>query len=173
MKFTFEDSIELQEFLSTAPDADLLELAKEHLDCFSGQFCDFENYLWDEEDFYEFIPLLVVTEGTNISKESLIYLRDNLDSGSDGDRFSRMMGALWMAHPDYDFNEPIVPYTALQAYEFTLYAPNRKFLELVYQSYSHEDIFDAIRWDAKNEQNYVLQDQVDKYEALIAEKMKL
>ena len=173
MKFTFEDSLELQAFLSTAPDADLLELAKEHFTCFSDEFCDFENYLWEEEDYYEFIPLLVVQLGTNISKESLIYIRDHLDSGGDGDRYMRMMGALWMAHPDYDFNEELAPYNREQAYEFTIYAPNRKFLELVYQSYSHEEILQFAQYDANNEQNYVNQDDVDNYDALIAEKMKL
>ena len=173
MKFKFEDSIELQEFLSTASDAELLELAKEHMTCISGEFCEFETYLWEEEEFYEFIPLLVITEGKNISKDSLLYLRDNLNSGGDGERYARIMGALWMAHPDYDFNEPIVPYTREQAYEFTLSAPNRAFLEIVYKTYSHEEIVESAEYDAANDQNYVNEKDLQKYDELIATKMKL
>ena len=173
MKFKFEDSIELQEFLSTASDEELLELAKEHMNCISEEFCEFETYLWEEEGFNEFIPLLVITEGKNISKESLLYLRDNLNSGGDGERYARIMSALWMAHPDYDFNEPIVPYTREQAYEFTLSAPNRAFLEIAYKTYSHEEIVESAQYDATNEQNYVNEKDLLKYEELIAAKMKL
>ena len=173
MKFNFEDSTELQDFLATASDKDLLELAREHLTCISDAFCEFERYLWDEEDFYEFIPLLVITEGKNISKESLLFLRDNLDSGGDGERYARIMSALWMSHPDYDFNEPIVPYTREQAYEFTLDAPNRAFLEIVYKTYSHEEIVESAQYDAANDQNYVNEKDLLKYEELIAAKMKL
>lgn len=173
MKYEFEDSVELQQFLSTASDEDLLELAKEHTSCISGEFCEFERYLWDEEDFYAFIPLLVITEGKNISKDSLLYLRDNLNSGGDGERYARIMSALWMAHPDYDFNEPIVPYTREQAYEFTLSAPNRAFLEIVYKTYSHEEIVESAEYDAANDQNYVNEKDLQKYDELIAAKMKL
>jgi hypothetical protein len=173
MTFKFEDSAELQEFLASASDEDLLQLAKEHLTCISDEFCEFETYLWDEEDFYEFIPLLVITEGRNISKESLLYLRDNLNSGSDGERYARIMDALWMAHPDYDFNEPIVPYTREQAYQFTLDAPNRAFLEIVYKTYSHEEIVESAQYDAEHERNYVDQKDLQKYDEIIAAKMKL
>ena len=176
MNYDFATSDELIDFLHNASDEDLRALAIEHFDCYAGGsgLCEMENFFWDEEDFFEFIPLLVVTEGKNISYETLIYIRDNLDTGGDGERYMLKMGALWMSSPELNFNKELGPYNIEQAYDFTLTAPNKDFLELIFGVYSFEEIIEYLEYDLKNEKNSISsRAQLDKYKIEIEEKLKI
>ena len=116
---------------------------------------------------------MIVLDGKNVSRETLIYLRDNLGC-ADGERLSAKNSALWMSCDDYDFNLSIQPNDVYQAYEFTCSAPSKEFLEIVYKEYSHEAIMEFLRYDQKSDQNAVsMESEISDYETSIAAKIKL
>lgn len=176
MAIEFEDSDEFLELLESASAEELHELALEHINCLAEALCEICESFFDEGlrlGFLSVIPLMIVLDGKNVSKETLIYLRDNLGC-ADGERLVAKNSALWMSCDDYDFNLGILPNDVYQAYEFTCAAHSKEILEIVYNEYSHEAIMEFLRYDLISDQNAVsAENQISDYENSIAAKMKL
>ena len=174
MSAQFTDSDEFLDFLESASAEELHEIAIEHIDCLANM-CECCEMFFDEGlrlGFLSVAPLMVALDGVNVSRETLIYLRDNL-ACSDGSHVVAKNSALWMSCDDFEFNSEFQPNDSLQAYEFTCSAPNKQILEIVYKEYSHDDILDFLRSDLRSDQNAVsTESDISNYETAIAAKMK-
>jgi hypothetical protein len=176
MRVQFEDSDEFLDFLESASAEELHEISLEHINCLAEAMCEYCENFFDEGlrlGFRSVVPLMIVLDGKNVSRETLIYLRDNLGC-ADGDRQFAKNSVLWMSCGDFEFNSEFQPYDVYQAYEFTCSAPSKEILEIVYNEYSHEAIMEFLRYDQKSDQNAVsMESEISDYETSIAAKMKL
>ena len=176
MPVQFEDSDEFLDVLESASAEELHEIALEHVNCLAETMCDCCETFFDEGlrlGFRSVVPLMIVLDGKNVSRETLIYLRDNLGC-ADGDRQFAKNSALWMSCDDYEFNAGFQPCDVYQAYEFTCSTPGKEFLEIVYKEYSHAAIMEFLRYDQKSDQYAVsTESDISNYETTIAAKMKL
>jgi len=176
MTVQFEDSDEFLDILESASAEELHEIALEHINCLLEKMCDCCEIFFDEGlrlGLRSVVPLMIILDGKNVSRETLMYLRDNLGC-ADGDRQSAKNSVLWMSCDDYEFNSGFQPYDVFQAYEFTCSAPNKRILEIVYKEYSHDAIMSFLRSDLTSDQ-YAVSTESDilNYETAIAAKMKL
>ena len=176
MPVQFEDSDEFMDVLESASAEELHELAIEHINCLVETMCEYCEIFFDEGlrlGFRSAVPLMIVLDGKNVSRETLIFVRDNLGC-ADGDRQFAKNSVLWMSCDDYEFNSSFIPNDVYQAYEFTCSAPSKEILEIVYKEFSHEAIMEFLRYDQKSDQNAVsTESDISDYENSISAKMKL
>ena len=112
MPVQFEDSDEFLDVLESASAEELHEISLEHINCLAEAMCEYCENFFDEGlrlGFRSVVPLMIVLDGKNVSRETLIYLRDNLGC-ADGDRQFAKNSVLWMSCGDFEFNSEFQPY---------------------------------------------------------------